>query len=63
MNWKAHVDEEMSALPDSSWMTSNTQANHQFPSHKHVTKPTIDSGGRSFVLRVTLCTLEVSELE
>ena len=36
----------------SSWMISNTQANHYFPSHKHVTKPTIDSVGRSFVLRV-----------
>ena len=37
----------------SSWMISNRQAKHYFPSHKHATKPTINSGGRSFVLRVT----------
>ena len=65
MNWKAHVDEEMLTLPDDlpGWIP-NTQANHHFPSHKHVTKPTVDSGGKSFVLRVITSLLpEVSEAE
>ena len=29
-------------------MICSTQTNQQFPSHKHVTKPTINSGLRSF---------------
>ena len=57
MNCRDHVDEEI------SWMTSSTQANHQFPSHKHVTNPTIDSNGRSFLARVTLSSLKVCEAE
>ena len=44
-------------------MTSNTQASHHFPSHKHVTKPAMDSCGRSFLSRVTLSSREAPEAE